>query len=495
MRNQLIALLAGGLMPLAFAPFGLFPLAILSLAILFGLCLESSPARSFKTGLIYGLGYFGVGISWVQISIHQFGLPVLAFSISVTILFVLVIALFPALTVWCAERFFRVSRRIKLLVVLPVWWVIFEWVRSWLFTGFPWLTVGYSQIDSPLSGVGTVTGLYGISLLTAVSAGVAALLWLERQAALNLALLILIPAWAGAFLLKSINWTQPEGSLIEVALVQGNVPQEVKWLPSHKQQTLDLYSDLSAPFWGVSDLIIWPETALPGFAHELMDYLGSLKRQSETSGSDILIGLPVADPQTGEYFNAVISLGPDREKGMSIYRKRHLVPFGEYLPWEKLLDPVLDFLHIPMSRFSSGDAQQALIQTTNYQVGVSICYEDVFGEEVITGLPEADFLVNVSNDAWFGDSLAPHQHLEMARMRALETGRYLVRATNTGISAIIDQKGRVIDRAPQFEAASLASSIRAYSGATPYVAFGNLPVVILCFITVAWLAIRARGER
>lgn len=494
MRNHLLALIAGSVMPLAFAPTGLYPVAILSLAVLFYLCLETSPGKSFITGLIYGLGYFGVGISWVQISIHQFGLPVLAFSVSVTIIFVLVIAIFPALTSWCAARYFMVSRRIKLLILLPVLWVIFEWVRSWLFTGFPWLTLGYSQIDSPLSGVGTVAGVYGISLFTAVSAGVVALLWVERQAAFKRAFMILLPVWAGAFVLKGIDWTQPEGEFIKVALIQGNVPQEVKWLPSHKQQTLDLYRELSTPFWGVSDLIIWPETALPGFAHELMEYLGSLKRHSETSGTDILIGLPVADPQTGRYYNALISLGPDRDKGMSIYRKRHLVPFGEYLPLEALLDPVLDFLHIPMSRFSPGDAQQARIETTNYQVGVSICYEDVFGEEVITGLPEADFLVNVSNDAWFGNSLAPHQHLEMARMRSLETGRYLVRSTNTGISAIIDQKGRVTERASQFEVATLTSVIRAYSGATPYVVFGNLPVVILCFITVAWLATRARGE-
>ena len=498
MIEFLIAIVAGAVMPLAFAPFGFFPIAIISLTVLFYLCLDQSPARSFKIGLAYGLAYFGVGISWLQISIHQFGLPVLAFSILMTILFVLMIAVFPAFTTYFTSRFFPSSspsnnknnNKLKLLLIYPAFWVIFEWVRSWLFTGFPWLTVGYSQIDSPLAGLGTVTGIYGVSFAVAISAGALVLFWREKRAVLILCLSILLPLWTGSFFLKNIEWTTAKEGEVNVAIVQGNIAQEIKWLPEQKQITLDLYSDLSEPYWDKVDLIIWPETALPAFAHDIPEFINNLKARAETSKTDIMLGLPFADPKTGKYYNSMISLGEE----INIFKKHHLVPFGEYLPMKKFLDPILQFLEIPMSDFSKGEEEKTLIKTSKYDIGISVCYEDVFGEEVIKGLPEADFLVNVSNDAWFGDSLAPHQHLEMARMRALETGRYLVRSTNTGVSAIIDQKGLITHSAAQFEVATLSANIKAFSGSTPYVRFGNMPIIILCFLIVAGCSIRVRGE-
>ena len=494
MIELLVAIVAGAVMPLAFAPFGFFPIAVLSLAVLFYLCLKKTPVRSFKIGLVYGLGYFGVGISWLQISIHQFGLPVLAFSVFMTILFVLMIAVFPAFTTYFASRFFPSNNKIKLLLIYPALWVIFEWVRSWLFTGFPWLTVGYSQIDSPLSGLGTITGIYGVSFAVAISAGALVLLWQEKRSALILCLSIILPFWAGSFFLKNVDWTTPKKGEVNVVIVQGNVAQEIKWLPEQKQITLDLYSELSEPFWDKADLIIWPETALPAFAHDIPEFINNLKARAEKSKTDIMLGLPFADPKTDKYYNSMISLGDE----VNIFKKHHLVPFGEYLPMKNILDPILQFLEIPMSNFSKGEEEKTLIKTSKYDIGISVCYEDVFGEEVIKGLPEADFLVNVSNDAWFGDSLAPHQHLEMARMRALETGRYLVRSTNTGVSAIINQKGLITHSAAQFEVATLSANIRAYSGSTPYVRLGNMPIIILCFLIIigclAGCSIRARGE-
>lgn len=491
MNKFLFALLAGAILPLAFAPFGFFPLAVVSLSAFFFLCLDTSANRAFKTGIAYSLGYFGVGVSWLQISIHQFGLPFLPFSISMTILFILVIAMLPALTAYSSVRFFKPSstdNRLKLLIILPTLWIIFEWVRSWVFTGFPWLTVGYSQIDSPLAGFAAITGIYGLSLIVAVSAGALALLVHEKRWMLSLT--VIIPLWIGGFVLNTIEWTNQNDESVDVALVQGNVAQDIKWLPAQKQVTLDLYTRHSEPFWDKVDLIIWPETALPAFAHDIPDFLGTLQLRAEESNTDLLLGLPVADPETKKYYNAVISLGDE----LNVYKKAHLVPFGEYLPLRELLDPILQFLSIPMSNFSRGEANKTLIKTSKYDIGISICYEDVFGEEVITGLPDADFLVNVSNDAWFGDSLAPHQHLEMARMRALETGRYLVRATNTGVSAIIDQKGSVIKQIPQFEETTLTATIFTYSGATPYVKLGNLPIIIFCFIMVGFCFTRAHGE-
>lgn len=491
MTRLLLALIAGAILPLAFAPFGLFPVAVISLSAFFLLCLDASAGRAFKIGIVYALGYFGVGVSWLQISIHQFGLPILPFSISMTILFILIIAMLPALTAYTSARFFKTSatdNRLKLLVILPALWVVFEWVRSWIFTGFPWLTVGYSQIDSQLAGFATITGIYGLSLIVAVSAGALALCIHEKRWLFSLS--VIIPLWVGGFFLNGIEWTDKKDESIDVVLVQGNVAQDIKWLPSQKQITLDLYTRHSAPFWDKADLIIWPETALPAFAHDIPDFLGALQVRAEHSKTDLLLGLPVADPTTQKYYNAVISLGDE----LNVYKKAHLVPFGEYLPLKDLLDPILQFLSIPMSDFSRGESTKTLIKTSKYNIGISICYEDVFGEEVITGLPEADFLVNVSNDAWFGDSLAPHQHLEMARMRALETGRYLVRATNTGVSAIIGPKGNITQQIPQFEETSLSATIHAYSGATPYVKLGNLPVIIFCFLILFFCVIRARGE-
>jgi len=484
--EYLIAVLAGAAMPLAFAPFGFYPVAILSLAVLFALVLDKSAACAFRIGLIYGLGYFGVGISWLQISIHQFGLPVLAFSVSMTILFILVIALFPAFTVYVTARFFRKENKRDRIIVLPLIWVIFEWIRSWLFTGFPWLTVGYSQIDGPLSGYAPVAGIYGVSLMVAVSAALLVLLWVEYKKALFSVLSILIMIWGVGFLLKHAEWTAPKSGNLQVTIIQGNVAQEIKWLPEQRQTTLDLYTHLSEPYWDKAALIIWPETALPAFARDIPEFLDALAKRARNSKTDLILGLPVSDPKSGKYYNSVIAFGSE----VDVYHKRHLVPFGEYLPLEKYLDPVLKFLSIPMSRFSAGNSDKALIKTTSHAIGISVCYEDVFGEEVITGLPEADFLVNLSNDAWFGDSFAPHQHLEMARMRALETGRYMVRSTNTGISAIIDPKGRITYQAPQFEVATLAANVQSYSGATPYVRIGNLPAILFCFVIATIIFIR-----
>ncbi len=473
-------------------------MAVFSLTVLFVLLSDAESDQVFERSLVFCFGYFGVGVSWVQVSIHQFGLPVFAFSAAMTVAFVLVVSLVPALMLWFARRYIPCPRRLFLLILLPATWVLSEWVRSWLFTGFPWLALGYSQIDSPLGGVATVLGTYGVSAVISVIAGALALFWIEKRNATKLSLSILTPILLISFWLSFVSWTSPKGEPFNVAIVQGNVAQALKWEPEQRQKTLDLYWNLSEPLWDDVDVIIWPETALPAFAHDLQEYLDAVNAQANQTQTDILIGLPVANAKTGEYFNSLISFGPREDGEMDIYHKRHLVPFGEYLPLKKWLDPILVFLKIPMSNFSRGESEQALISSSRHQIGVSICYEDVFGEEVISAMPQADFLVNVSNDAWFGNSLAPHQHLEMARMRALETGRFLVRSTNTGISAVIDPKGNVIDRIPQFETNTLVSTIQAYSGTTPYAFLGNWPVVIFTFASLVLLALRtkflARGE-
>ena len=476
------ALAAGLILPLAFSPFGLFPVAIISPALLFGAWLTASPRRAFWRGWLFGLGMFGAGVSWVEISIHQFGVPSLWFSMTITAGFVMLMALYPAVAGYLATRLFRVPPAWKLLLVYPAMWTLIEWLRGWLFTGFPWLDLGYSQIASPLGGVAPVLGVYGVSLAAAWSGGI---LWYAlrggRSAWLR-SLAALVVLWVAAGLLGRVQWTDPVGKPVTVALVQGNVPQAIKWLPDEQEHSLDLYRNLTAPYWG-RDLIVWPETALPAFPYQIEPYLRALQQRAVQSGTDVLVGLPTTGAHGRHYYNSILGFGSHPGE---TYRKRHLVPFGEYLPFDAELRPLLDFLNIPMSQFSAGTQKQPLLRAAGHWVGVSICYEDAFGDEVIQALPQAAWLVNVSNDAWFGNSIAPHQHLEMARMRALETGRYMLRDTNTGVSAIIGPQGQIVSRLPQFKAAVLAGTIRAYSGMTPYARAGNRAIVgILCVLLLA----------
>jgi apolipoprotein N-acyltransferase len=466
-----VALIAGLSLPFGFAPLGFYLLPMLSLAVLFRLWLGATTMRGLRYGWFYGLGMFGVGVYWVQISIHQFGLPVLAFSVSMTMLFVAFMALYPALAGWVAVRFPCISTPCRLLLLFPALWTLMEWVRGWLFTGFPWLNLGYSQIDSLLSAYAPIIGVYGVSFAVAMLAGAIALLSLRRWQG-SIPILI---AGALAWALNFQAWTQPEDEPVKVTLIQGGIDQAVKWEPSQRQTTIDHYLALTRPHWDTR-MVIWPETAIPAFYSELQDFFAALHTEAIGHGSAVLIGVPYNPPNDqGRYYNSVIGLGAAAGR----YDKRHLVPFGEYIPFGDLLKPVFFFLKIPMSDFSRGNPAQAMINAGGIPLGISVCYEDAFGEEVIDALPAARMLVNVSNDAWFGDSIAPHQHLEMARMRARETGRYLLRATNNGITAIIDAQGHITARAPQFVPYALTGQAVAYAGSTPYVRFGNLPILIV----------------
>jgi apolipoprotein N-acyltransferase len=283
--------------------------------------------------------------------------------------------------------------------------------------------------------------------------------------------------WGIALPINSIPWTIADAKEKSVAIVQAAIPQEIKWQPEIQERTIELYLDLSGEHWGKVDLIVWPETAIPKFYHQAETVLHDLQTLTLYHNTDFVTGIPHMDPETKKYYNSIIVIG----RSTGIYHKRHLVPFGEYLPLDSMIRPILDMLSIPMSSFSPGD-ERPLLQVAGVPAGVSICYEDVFGEEIIDAMPEAKFHINVSNDAWFGDSLAPHQHLQMARMRAIETGRYMVRSTNTGISAIIDERGKIISSSPQFQPDVLVANIKTFSGTTPYALYGNWLVIIMSIL-------------
>lgn len=489
--GDLLALLAGAAMPLAFAPYGWSLVALLSLAILFRCWLDVRPGRAFWRGWLFGLGMFGFGIAWVQTSVHQFGLPVLAFSASVTAVLVMFMALYPALVGYAAQRWFWINPRASLLVVMPALWALVEWLRGWWFTGFPWLSVGYSQIDGPLAGYAPVGGVFLVGLAVAASAGALASLPRERLRPL----LLLSAVWGLALALSQVSWTKAEGAPVRVALVQGGIEQSQKWDPEMKNRTLELYRQLSERYWGQAQIIVWPETAIPAFGSEVKDFIAEIDDRAARSGTDIVLGLPVDDRdgqgRIASYYNSIIALG----SAVSRYDKRHLVVLGEYPPFQSILMPILRSLSIPMSEFSHGAPEQAPLSAAGLKLAPSVCFEDAFGEEVIDFLPQSHLLVNVSNDAWFGDSLAPHQHLEIARMRAVETGRYLLRATNNGISAIIDPRGKIAGRSPQFIAHVLAGEVIAHVGATPYVEIGNALLVVLASTLLAIVRLRARHRQ
>lgn len=495
-RSAGVAVLSGGLAVLSFAPFGLYPVAVLALAGLYEAIHGREPRTAFGLGWLFGLGLFGFGVAWIRISLNEFGnMPALAAN-TLMLLMVAVLALYcaaaAALTRWLEGLGGAASGWFGPVLIFPSLWLLVEWVRGWLFTGFPWLYLGSGQLDGPLGGLAPVLGTHGLNLAVALSAG---LLWvllrrpgrMRRRAAIALATI-----WLASAALWPVDWTQPasdeEGRPLNVAVIQGNIPQSMKWAPDGLLPTIDIYLRLTKAHLD-SDLIVWPETAIPAFRHEVEDALiQPLGETAREAGTEVVLGVPVMEANQ-RYYNGLVSVGRAEDQ----YFKRHLVPFGEYLPFKRQLRPLIDWFEVPMSDFSHGKAERPLLQVGRVQVGASICYEDVFAEEVRQALPEAAYLINVSNDAWFGDSLAPHQHLQLARLRALEAGRWMVRATNTGISAIIDPRGRVRAQSPLFERLALTGTIQARVGATPFVRFGSLvPLAMAVLMLAAGLLLRAR---
>lgn len=451
------ALVAGALLPAAFAPFELYWIAPISLAILFSLWQQSNNRGSAALiGLLFGIGLFGVGASWIQVSIQQFGGVNLTLSLLLTLLFIVAMALFPALLGWTAFLFKRRP------LSLPLLWVLFEWVRSTLFGGFPWLLLGHTAPGTFYQGIAPLTGTLGVSLFLALAALL--LMQLFREPARRLhhlagIALLLLSGWGSS----QLQWTNPAGEPISVALVQGNIEQSQKWLIKNREGILQRYRE--ATEGSDARLVVWPETAVPAFHHqvegELLTPLGKALRQQ---GRTLLAGIPIQTDQGGGYLNGLVQLGAEQ----GAYHKRHLVPFGEFLPMRELLGPILDFIQIPMSDFSGGDPSQPPLRVADHSLSTTICYEVAYPDLTFTHLPEAGMLITVSNDAWFGDSLAPWQHLQIARMRALESGRPMLRATNTGITAVVGPNGEVTQTIPRARFGVLETEVQPMEGRTPY---------------------------
>ena len=476
----LAALLAGAASVLAFAPFGAYPVSLVTFAVLAHSWM-GSPRRSFWTGWAFGLGLFGAGVSWVYVSMSRFGGMPPALAAIATAGFCAFLALFPAAAGWLQARM-PATPAVRASLLAPASWTLFEWLRSWLLTGFPWLSAGYAAIGWPLQGYAPLGGVFAVSFLTVSLAG---LLWLVlRLRSWRYAILFVAIVGAGQAL-RHAQWSTPSGPALGASLLQGNIEQDLKFSPERYAHTLETYARLARE--SAARLIVFPETALPRFLDQIdPDYLEDLQEIARRNGGDALVGV-LFRRTSAEYYNSVLTLGVSPPQ---LYHKAHLVPFGEFVPpgfgW------TLELMHIPMSDFSSGRDRAMVLAAAGEHVAPTICYEDVFGAEVARQLPEATLLVNMSNVAWFGDSLAPAQHLQMAQMRAVETARMLLAATNSGITASIDRDGRVTARLPQFREGRLEVRAQGYGGATPYVRMRDWPIVIASLVVLAGAAAARR---
>jgi apolipoprotein N-acyltransferase len=483
-RAAAAAFALGAFCVLGFAPFdayfAVWPAPTFALGGLFLLWRKAPTARAaMLLGLAWGAGCFLLGVSWVYVSLSEFGGMAPPLAAAATLLFCLYLALFPAFAgglFLCWRR--NAPRDVLLFAGL---WTLGEWLRGTLFTGFPWLAIGYSQSPpSPLAGWASVLGVYGVGFVVALIAGLLGEMIITgwRKAGAWATILLLL-GFGG--LLHQMDWTQPAGPPVTVSLLQGNVPQSLKWDPNRLPLSVDTYLRLAKSH--PAAITVLPETALPLFFNEVpRDVLRGL-----TGHGDALIGVAVGTTDGG-YSNGAVALTPNLK--VKAYAKRHLVPFGEYAPpgfaW------FFRFARIPMSNFTAGQPRQEPLDIGGQRVAPNICYEDLFGEELLGALPAATLLVNMSNTAWFGDSLAQPQHLQIARLRAIETGRVMLRATNTGMTAMVGPDGSIMAALPPFTAAALVVQAQGRSGLTPYARWGNL-LALLIASGACLTALRRKG--
>lgn len=491
-RWEIVSPFAGILLTLAFAPFSHSYLAIISLVLAFSSWLGETPFRVAIRGYLYGLGLFGSGISWVYISIHDFGGAPKLGAILLTLMIVCFWSLFPALTAYLAVKITVRQQNKKIIWIFPFVWILVEYFRGyWLLNGFPWLQIAYSLLETPLQGFVPIIGAYGSGFLLAITA-TTIVAGFNKLIKFHSSVIIISLIWGFGAYLQSVQWTMPVSKALNVALIQGNINQDQKWLPENRIKTMVYYQKMTAQNWD-ADIIIWPETAIPAYFSQVKDfYLEPLSDQAQKNNATVIVSLP-SKGKNNENYNTVLTLGNHQGR----YHKNHLLPFGEYLPLQPVSGFILDSLNIKLGNFSSGGDNQTLLIAGGYPFATSICYEDAFAEEAIRAMPEAAFLVNVTNDAWFGNSIEPHQHMQLAQMRALETGRYMLRTTNTGVTAIVAADGAIVSKAPLFKKTVLKGQIYPMTGMTPYARLGDKVILIIilggCLISLIVIPKKAKA--
>lgn len=498
-------LIAGSLNTLAYAPFNLWWLPFFTFTLLF-YCLErvTSPKQARNLAFCFGLGWFGAGISWVHVAIADFGgLPLLA-SLFVMSLLVAYLALFPALLGWSYKKLKQTFKHFPLPLVMPFMWLVMENLRAVLFTGFPWLSIGYSQIESPLHSLAPILGEFGLQgLVVFITASLAHVLSSIKQQRLGLKFVLatvpLLAAFFASIIMAKVNWSAPVQKQLKVALVQGNIAQSIKWQPENEWPTMQSYLKLSASFFEDHDLIIWPEAAIPRLEILSKEFLNEVDIIAAQSNTALITGIVDYQPDTNNAYNNIIVLGkksPDDEEGHYRYghnnrfNKHHLLPIGEFVPFESVLRKVAPLFDLPMSSFSRGYYQQDNLVANGLRLSPAICFEIAFADQVRANIyNNSDVILTLSNDAWFGASHGPWQHLQIAQMRALEMAMPVLRVTNNGVTAVIASDGRIEAQLPQFEQAVLSHTIKIAPSNTPYKTFGNLFTWLFTLVLVTAAAI------
>lgn len=491
----LLSVLLGASGVLAFAPFDLWGMAYLSIGGLILLATQSSRKTALYCSYFWALSFFAFGINWIHVSINLFGGVPLLLSYLAVLLLAAYLSLYPLLFAYLIQRF-----QVQSAVLFAILWTFTEFLRGWVMTGFPWLQFGYSQIDSPFFGLAPLFGVQGLTFFVVWTAALLVSLIkcgiqpTANRTSLIVSCLLMLSLLGGAafYIGQKADYrvkNQPETKELTISLVQGNIEQNLKWDPEYFSKTINIYQSLIAPHLGKSDLIILPEAAIPTLENQVQPLFESWQAAARQSGSELIVGTVYHDSLTDRFHNSLVVLGnpqqPYQLDSENRYNKHHLVPFGEYVPLESLLRPLGSMFNLPMSNFKQGDYLQAPLRSKGLELSAAICYEIILGGQLQQNLAQnsdTDFILTVSNDAWFGDSIGPWQHFQMARMRALENGKTVIRATNTGITAFIDADGSVIAQAPQFVETTLTATLQTEKRITPYTTFGDKPLYILSLL-------------
>ncbi|UJF22946.1 apolipoprotein N-acyltransferase [Shewanella sp. OMA3-2] len=496
------AFAAGASTSLSFAPYNVWLLMPLALAFALWQSQLLAGKYAFRYWLAFGFGTFAIGISWVHVSMATFGGLPLIVSIALMSVLSLYLGLYPALAGYLLNKLITPQdsfsslrdRRIQLfkyLGLFPALWVLTEWLRGWIMTGFPWLWAGYSQTSGPLSELASIIGALGLSFILALIAG-ALMLAIQRRLLPLLGVLTLVIS--AAIITPQLNPITPSGKSVKVALVQGNIAQSMKWEPGALWPTMLKFMDLSREHFDQQssiDIVIWPEAAIPAPEAMVEDFLLNSNQVANLNNTAIITG--IISRQEQNFYNSLIVLGNHNSKqqpngdyqigGANEFRKHHLLPIGEFVPFAALLRPLAPLFNLPMSSFQQGDFVQPNLTALGYKVAPAICYEIVFPEQVRANTQtDTDFILTVSNDAWFGASNGPLQHMEIAQMRAIEMGKPLLRATNNGVTAVVDPYGKIVDILPQFVTDVLINDVALYQGETWFKRIGQTPLLTLCWL-------------
>ena len=490
--GNLLAAVAGALTRLALAPFDIWPLALVSLVVLYLGLRDLKPRQALARGWFYGVGIYGGGTSWIYVSIHNFGGASILLAGFLMVLFVFAVAWFFALPAWLWARWIRRNEApLADALAFAALWFALEMFRGWFLTGFPWLYAGYSQLDGPLAGLAPLGGVWLISFALALTAALLCNLPRLRmhKKFFAIGVVLLLAPWAAGLSLKGHAWTSPAGAPLTVAAIQGDVEQSMKWDPAQLDAQLALYRDMTFRSQR-ADLIIWPETAIPVLKESAEGYLAMLGKFANDRNSALITGVPVRQGVRGDYryYNGITVTG----EGEGTYLKQKLVPFGEYVPLQDMLRGLISFFDLPMSDFARGPGDQALLQAKGYRIAPFICYEVVYPEFAAGLSAQSDLLLTVSNDTWFGTSIGPLQHMQMAQMRALEAGRWMIRATNNGLSGLINPFGQITAKIPQFQPGVLYGEVTPMHNLTPYLQWRSWPLAILSLLLLGWALLASR---